>query len=826
MFKPIRQLIKQTKLATPQSLKALLMMLIISLLAFIPTTAYAAGTIPVDTTADELGGNAASCSLREAIESANGDTDIDGCVRTGTAPYTINLAAGTYELTLAGMSEEANTTGDLDILASVEIVGAGADQSIIQAGAAAGAGIDRVLHISGTVEVSITGVTIQNGLTEVDGNGGGIANVGGAALTITDSTIANNIALGDGPGEGGGGIYNGPSSTLSLVNATISGNSAVTSLGNGGGIFNDAGATLAISGGTITGNEAARAGGGVENNSGTVTFTDVTVDGNTTGINGGGLHISGTGITTFTNGTASNNVAGKEGGGLWNSAGGTLNVVGTTLDNNTASGDDADQGGGGLFNDGGLMTVTSATLTNNVANGASGSGGGILNLLGELVVTDSDISNNSATRAGGAIEDNGGDGDSIVTISNTKLNNNSTGSAPGNGGGLHITGEGEVTIIGGEVFSNTASAEGGGLWNSAVGSLTITNTVVSGNTASGADADQGGGGLFNDGGVMTVSGAIITNNAADGAAGSGGGILNLGGQLDVRGGEISGNSALRAGGGIEDNATPADTEVTIMQVLFKENSTGAAPGNGGALHITGPGDVIITESTVTGNTASAEGGGLWNSAVGSLNVMRSTIDNNSAAGTSAENGGGGLYNDGGFMTVIASTISSNSAPTDGGGIKNVGTLQLYNVTIFENSSANGVGGVANMGGTVDTSNSIIAHTTGTGADCGGFTVTGSNLDSDGTCGASITADPLLNELFNNGGSTATHWPSDTSPAFAAGNVDDCAAEPVDSIDQMGVPIRATACSLGAVSATAPTALNVVAEPIQEETIFLFLPFMR
>lgn len=807
------------------NLKIISILAALCALLLLPSMAFAAGTITVDTMVDELGGNAAACSLREAIQSANTDADFDGCVRSGTAPYTINVAAGTYELTIAGMNEDANAMGDLDILASVQISGAGMDQSIIQAGAMAGAGIDRVLHISGTLDVSITGVTIQNGLTEMDGNGGGIANEGGAMLVITDSTIASNTALGDGPGEGGGGIYNGINGVVELSNVAVISNTAVMTLGNGGGIFNDVDGLLTIDGGTISGNEAARAGGGVENNSGKVLFTDVTLDENATGINGGGLHISGTGETTFTNGTASNNFAGKEGGGLWNSVAGFLTVSGATLDNNTASGADPDQGGGGLFNDGGVMSVTNATITNNVANGAAGSGGGILNLGGELTVTDSDISKNEANRAGGGIEDNGADGDTLVSIVNTTLVDNRTGSAPGNGGALHITGEGEVTLTGGEVLGNFAAAEGGGLWNSAVGSLTITNTLVRGNTASGADAEQGGGGLFNDGGFMSVTNATIRSNVADGAAGSGGGILNLGGELIVIGGEVSDNQAMRAGGGIEDNAAPAETEVTITRVLMEGNRAGDAPGNGGALHITGPGDVVVVESTISNNIAGAEGGGLWNSAAGSLEVIRSTIDNNSAAGTAAENGGGGLYNDGGFLTVVASTVSTNDAPTDGGGIKNVGTLQLYNVTIYENGSANGAGGVANMGGTVDVVNSVIAHSTTTGADCSGFAASDFNLDSDGTCSAAVTADPMFNALFNNGGPTATHRPSNTSPIFGAGNADECLTEPVDSIDQMGMPIRAATCSLGSVGGTAPTSLGIIAEPMEVQ-VRLFVPLIR
>ena len=50
---------------------------------------------------------------------------------------------------------------------------------------------------------------------------------------------------------------------------------------------------------------------------------------------------------------------------------------------------------------------------------------------------------------------------------------------------------------------NFAAAEGGGLWNS-VGTMTVNRTIIDDNEASGDNADQGGGGLFNNGGKLKV----------------------------------------------------------------------------------------------------------------------------------------------------------------------------------------------------------------------------------------------------------------------------------------------------------------------------------
>ena len=134
-------------------------------------------------------------------------------------------------------------------------------------------------------------------------------------------------------------------------------------------------------------------------------------------------------------------------------------------------------------------------------------------------MSDSELSGNTSMRAGGGIEVNSGGG--TLDLTNVDLLNNSTAAAPGNGGGLHITGSDDSTITGGTASGNTASLEGGALWNGS-GTMTVDGTVIDGNTASGAGADNGGGGIFNAGGTLNVLNATITNNIADGASGSGG----------------------------------------------------------------------------------------------------------------------------------------------------------------------------------------------------------------------------------------------------------------------------------------------------------------
>ncbi|MCB0111414.1 MAG: CSLREA domain-containing protein, partial [Caldilineaceae bacterium] len=214
-------------------LKLITAALLVLLLA-LPSVAHAAGTIDVTTFDDELGGDTdAACSLREAIEAVNIHNDFGGCTLNGTAPFTIQLAAGTYQLTRDGSGEDYNKSGDLDILAPLLISGAGADSTYIHGGTDANSAIDRVFHIMATADLTLNGVSVENGSPETDGNGGAILNMG--IVTLNEAVLANNKATGDEPGQGGGALYNGPNSMATLNDTTVTMNEAKTGLGNGGG---------------------------------------------------------------------------------------------------------------------------------------------------------------------------------------------------------------------------------------------------------------------------------------------------------------------------------------------------------------------------------------------------------------------------------------------------------------------------------------------------------------------------------------------------------------------------------------------------------------
>ena len=310
----------------------------------LPTPAAPVNTIAVDTPADEMITNG-NCALREAIIAANGDSAVDNCP-AGTGADTIILPAGTYSLTVGTPNEDLANGGDLDILGSLTIVGAGADATIID-----GNGLDRVLDVNPAltpgVGVTIAGVTIRNGLEDT---GGGIEN--GGVLTVTHSIVSGNTAR-----RRGAGIRN-RAGTLTIVNSSISGNIAGD---RGSGIWNEAG-TLSITGSTISGNIAADRGGGILNEAGTLSIANSTVSGNSA-VDGGGIRNDGQ--LTIGNSLLFGNLAAEDGGGLLHRSGAaTLNNV-TIADNVADENADGVGEGGGIRVVGGTLTVRNSIVAGN-----------------------------------------------------------------------------------------------------------------------------------------------------------------------------------------------------------------------------------------------------------------------------------------------------------------------------------------------------------------------------------------------------------------------------------------------------------------------------
>ncbi|MBI4672177.1 MAG: CSLREA domain-containing protein [Chloroflexi bacterium] len=215
-------------------------------------------------------------------------------------------------------------------------------------------------------------------------------------------------------------------------------------------------------------------------------------------------------------------------------------------------------------------------------------------------------------------------------------------------------------------LANGMDANGAGVSNT--GTLNVANSVLSGNTAMGGSGGiSTGGGIYSIGAV-TIIGSTFSGNSARGVPGTrGGGIYNNGGTLSVTDSTFSDNITDGDGGAIEN----VDGAATITNSTFSNNRA----SYGGAIlagYVSGTAPVTVTNSTFSGNIATGggtnNGGAIWSS-IDSMIVTNSTFYNNSATGNGSAN-----YRGGGTLTLRNSIVAFSAASpncggtiTDGGG---------------------------------------------------------------------------------------------------------------------------------------------------------------
>ncbi|MDA7492620.1 DUF4347 domain-containing protein, partial [bacterium] len=285
----------------------------------------------IDDFNDDVDPEQMSTSIREAIEIAN----IEG---NGT----LQLLAGNYSLSIMGVNEDSNLTGDFDIRADIHIIGAGIDETIIDAN-----NLDRIFDIFGDVTVTIEDLTLRNG-DSGDGDGGAIRN-------STGTLNLNNVRFVSNTGANGGALAN--SGTAVLKGVKFEANIAD---GVGGGIYQTGLGDLQLIESTLDQNNAGITGGGIQNEGVNLTIDRSTLSNNeTAGGLGGAIYNMATGQTNFTNTTLSGNVA-AQGGAIYTES--DVKVTNATIVNNNGAGSIT------VMNEGSVTIKNSILLKNNGTN--------------------------------------------------------------------------------------------------------------------------------------------------------------------------------------------------------------------------------------------------------------------------------------------------------------------------------------------------------------------------------------------------------------------------------------------------------------------------
>ena len=574
-------------------------------------------------------------------------------------------------LTIKALSETTNATlaGGARFNADGTVTANGIKKSIIYAKPA-----------GGTLALTLENVVIKNGYTTA--NGGGIYIEGGnATLTMNGGTIENNKA------EKGGGVYVNSSTFIMNGTAKISGNNAS---GDGGGVALDGG-TFTMNDGTVTGNTA---------------------------VYGAGIHVNGGGAVTMTGGEISGNTATGEndsGGGGIHLYDGTFEMSGGTVTGNEAKGTAERAGGGGMYiyqRNTNKFTMMGGTFRGNKAN------------LGKGAFICKDVINGSGTPQCGLLEMSGGarfESDNDVYLYD---NAPGTGTAPTITVAGDLTAASPVATItpsaytvgrqvlskGGSVTEITQDICGkfavtyqyGTNWiivpndTRANGVLTTTNTVYL-NASSGDDANLG---LTASKAVKTLSKAIelydtypskkimvcseytLANgeNTLLDRAGAGKRTLTLvryDGSSDVSG-NFTGNLL-----------TISQGDVTITNVTLDGNKENVA-ATGSLLYIEGSTTVVTlgNGATICNNETNGNGGGVY--------VDDGTFEMSGTISGCTANSGGGIYNSAdGTLIMKGGKISNNNVEGFGGGIYNTGVATISGGTI---ASCKVTGHVSNYGG--------------------------------------------------------------------------------------------------------------------------------
>jgi len=323
-------------------------------------------------------------------------------------------------------------------------------------------------------------------------------------------------------------------------------------------------------------------------------------------------------------------------------------------------------------------------------------------------------------------------------------------------------------------------------------------------TRAGSAGDQGPLHVTSELHILGVAGSVI-----EGTSGWGYRLFTVdgeGGSLELRDALLRKGDTAASGGCL--SAAGVDVTLSGVELTQCQGSGGGGVNFSGG---TGPnaGTLRIERAWLHGNQASL--GGAIHLSSGKLLVIDSTISYNLATAD-----GGGIFASGGSIFLTNVTVAGNFANRDGGGIGTFAGARVASSTIAFNFSdanadgdGNGGGIYALAGGQIRLRNSIVAGNENlddfSTDDCdGAFASDGYNLiGSPGAACSGFSAathdlvgapllDAKLGTLDDHGGPVPTLVPNPGSPLIDAGNPAGCTGEPDADVTTAPAPLTTDA----------------------------------
>ena len=638
-------------------------------------------------------------------------------------------------------------------------------------------------------DLTMTRCTVSNNtVSDSSGLGGGIYIYVTGTHTMTNCTVTNNEAK----YSHGGGIY--AMGTLSMMNCTVTGNKAQSSgagSGSGGGIYTTG--NLTMTGGTVTGNEAqanGKGGGIYIDGNGSFTMTGVTVSSNTTVYgDGGGIYIAENGSLTMTDGAVSSNTTqyGLGGGIFVSGTSAQFTMKDSAYITPSSAGEENQQGKNDVYLHDGANITLSAALTGTAP-------------AARITVPHIKYASTTQVLAGTA---------ALLNSEHTKFT---------------VTPQ---TLSGGKILYWEADASGKLMrivdsvkypdkaWKALKDVVSVAGAdpiTINGRIQATDDADNKG--TININGPITIKGKNGRDTDILDAGKKGDRIFIINDsltnkltleKLTLKGGFVNGNdgAAILVGRDAEAELSACTIEecealnggaiaiwatgtATLKNTDIKNCSaklfSGNTPpnGSGGAVYAAG-GTVIMTNCTLTGNTAENNGGAVYAKKTSDLTPILSTVtieggtiggagtNANKATGT-GEGLGGGIYI--GESCVLnmkdytdssnnkhGAKVISNTAKAKGGAIYTKGgKVTMTNCTLKGNEAKSGGAICAEKDGSTPSNVTISGGTIGgTGADANKATGTDSDNGFGGAVfikGATVTLNGCTlegNKAKNGGG---------------------------------------------------------------------------